>query len=162
MLGPVLGQLWQDNDRVYGARKIRGAAPCRRGGHDVSRDQVARLMRSAGLDGVWRTTRIRTTRPEAGMPWYPDLVGRDVTATARNQLWVTDLRFVPTWAGTAYVCFIIDAYSPTIVGWPAASHLRTTMVLDAIGMARWSRGAHLLGLRCCRGAGSPSPPPQRP
>ncbi|MCW2833254.1 MAG: family transposase, partial [Nocardioides sp.] len=61
------------------------------------------------------------------MPRHPDLVGRDFTATAPNQLWVTDLTFVPTWAGVAYVCFIIDAYSRAIVGWRVASHMRTTI-----------------------------------
>jgi putative transposase len=40
---------------------------------------------------------------------HPDLVGRDFTATAPNQLWVTDLTFVPTWAGVAY-----PASSPTL------------------------------------------------
>ena len=73
---------------------------------------------------------------------------RDFTATAPNQLWVTDLRFVATWAGVAYVSFIIDAYSRMIVGWRVASHMRTTMVLDAIEMARDSRGTQLDGLRC--------------
>lgn len=146
MLGPVVRQLWEDNYRVYGARKIGKAA--RHGGHDVGRDQVARLMRSAGIEGVRRTKRIKTTRPQTGMPQHPDLVGRDFTATAPNQLWVTDLTFLPTWAGIAYACFIIDAYSRTILGWRVASHMRTTMVLDAIEMARWSRGAQLEGLRC--------------
>jgi len=46
------------------------------------------------------------------VPRHPDLVRRDFTADAPNQLWVTDLTFVPTWAGIAYVCFITDAYLP--------------------------------------------------
>jgi putative transposase len=41
-----------------------------------------------------------------------------------------------------------------IVGWRAAAHMRTTMVLDAIEMARWSRGNTLAGLRCHSDAGS--------
>jgi putative transposase len=61
---------------------------------------------------------------------------------------------VPTWAGVAYVCFIVDAFSRMIVGWRAAPHMRTTMVLDAIEMARWSRGARLDGLRCHSDAGA--------
>jgi putative transposase len=69
-------------------------------------------------------------------------------------LWVTDLTFVPTWAGVAYVCFITDAYSRMIVGWRVASHMRTTMVLDAIEMARWSRGNRLVGLISHSDAGS--------
>ena len=152
VMGPVVRQLWEDNYRVYGARKVWKAA--RRGGHDVGRDQVARLMRAAGIEGVRRTKRVRTTKADPGMPRHPDLVRRDFTAMAPNQLWVTDLTFVPTWAGVAYVCFIIDACSPTIVGWRVASHMRTTMVLDALEMARWSRGTQLAGLRCHSDAGS--------
>jgi len=81
-------------------------------------------------------------------------VGRDFTATAPNQLWVTDLTYVPTWAGVAYVCFITDVYSRMIVGWRVAPHMRTEMVLDAIEMARWSRGTKIEGLRCHSDAGS--------
>ena len=69
-------------------------------------------------------------------------------------MWVTDLTYVATWAGVAYVCFIVDAYSRMIVGWRVASHMRTTMVLDALEMARWSRGTRLEGLRCHSDAGS--------
>lgn len=47
---PVVQQLWEDNYRVYGARKIWKAA--QRTGHDIGRDQVARLMRTAGIEGV--------------------------------------------------------------------------------------------------------------
>ena len=151
-LRPVLRQLWDDNYRVYGARKLWKAA--RRAGLNVGRDQVARLMRAEGIEGVRRTKCVRTTRPEPGAPRHPDLVGRDFTAAAPNQLWVTDLTFVPTWAGVAYVCFIIDACSRAIVGWRVASHMRTSMVLDAIEMARWSRGTRLEGLRCHSDAGS--------
>lgn len=151
-LRPVLRTLWEENYRVYGARKLWKAA--RRAGHDVGRDQVARLMRLEGIAGAVRTKRVRTTRPEPAAPRHPDLVGRDFTATAPNRLWVTDLTYVPTWAGIAYVCFIIDAFSRTIVGWRVASHMRTTMVLDALEMARWSRGTHLAGLRCHSDAGS--------
>ncbi len=64
--------------------------------------------------------------------------------TGPNQLWVTDLTYVPTWAGVAYVCFIVDAFSRRIVGWRVASNMRTEMVLDALEMARWSRGGHRL------------------
>ena len=62
--------------------------------------------------------------------------------------------YVPTWSGVAYVCFIIDAYSRMIVGWRVASHMRTAMVLDALSMASWSRGAHLEGLVTHSDAGS--------
>ncbi|WP_324650008.1 IS3 family transposase [Georgenia sp. H159] len=151
-LAPRLCELWEVNYRVYGARKLWKAA--RREGLKVGRDQVARLMRAEGISGVVRTARVRTTRPDLAAARHPDLVDRDFTASAPNQLWVTDLTYVPTWAGIAYVCFIIDAFSRAIVGWRVASNMRTQMVLDAIEMARWSRGAKLPGLRCHSDAGS--------
>ena len=151
-LGPALRQLWEDNYRVYGVRKLWKTA--RRVGHDVGRDQVARLMRAAGIEGVRRGKRVRTTKPDLTAARHPDLVKRKFTAGAPNQLWVTDLTFVPTWAGVAYVCFIVDAYSRMIVGWRVASHMRTTMVLDALEMSRWSRGNTLPGLTCHSDAGS--------
>jgi putative transposase len=151
-MGPVLQQLWKDNFCVYGAHKLWKTAG--RAGHAIGRDQVARLMRAAGIEGVRRGKRVRTTKSDPAAARHPDLVKRDFTATAPNQLWVTDLTYVPTWAGVAYVCFITDAYSRMIVGWRVASHMRTSMVLDAIEMARWSRGNTLPGLTCHSDAGS--------
>ena len=120
----------------------------------IGRDQTARLMRVAGIEGARRSKRVKTTRPDPASARHPDLVKREFTAEAPNRLWVTDLTFVPTWAGVAYVCFIVDVFSRMIVGWRVASHMRTEMVLDAIEMARWSRGARHEDLRCHSDAGS--------
>ena len=106
-------------------------------GHDIGRDQVARLMRELGIRGVSKCRKkVFTTRsdPDAGRP--PDLVKRDFSAAHPNGLWVTDLTYVPTRTGMAYVCFITDAFSRMIVGWRVAAHMRTDMVLDALEMAR--------------------------
>ena len=54
---------------------------------------------------------------------------------------------MPTRSGMAYVCFIVDAFSRRIVGWRVAANMRTDMVLDALEMARRSRGGRrLVGL----------------
>ena len=106
-LVPQLVALWQANYRVYGAHKLWRAA--RRAGIDVGRDQVARLMRLAGIEGIRRRRRVRTTRPAEGAVRPADLAERDFSAEAPNRLWVSDLTYVATWAGVAYVCFIIDA-----------------------------------------------------
>jgi putative transposase len=152
VLIPILVAMWTANYRVYGAHKLWKAA--RRAGHDLGRDQVAGLMRQAGIEGVRRRRRFRTTRPDPTAARPADLVQRDFTATSPNQLWVTDLTYVATWSGVAYVCFIIDAFSRMIVGWRVAAHMRTDMVLDALEMARWSRGTHLDGLVAHSDAGS--------
>jgi putative transposase len=153
MLIPVLVAIWMANYRVYGAHKLWKAA--RRAGHEIGRDQVARLMKIAGIEGVSRRRRkVRTTKSDPSAPRPADLVRRVFTATRPNDLWVTDLTYVPTWSGFAYVCFIVDAYSRMIVGWRVAGHMRTDMVLDALEMARWSRGTQFEGLRCHSDAGS--------
>lgn len=149
---PELVKLHAQNYGVYGARKLWKAA--NRAGLSIGRDQTARLMRHAGLEGVLRRKKVRTTTSDPAAPRHPDLVNREFTAIAPNRLWVTDLTYVPTWAGVAYVCFIIDAFSRTIVGWRVASTMRTETVLDAIEMARWSRGPRHEQLRCHSDAGS--------
>ena len=150
---PVLMALWVANRKVYGAHKLHKAA--RRAGHDIGRDATARLMRLMAIRGVTRRRKVFTTRPDAHGVRAADLVDRDFTATAPNQLWVTDLTYVPTRSGMAYVCFIVDAFSRRIVGWRVASHMRTEMVLDALEMARRSRGARrLVGLVAHSDAGS--------
>ena len=65
----------------------------------------SRLMHTAGSEGARRTRRVRTTRADPVAARHPDLVQRRFAAAAPNQLWVTDLTFVPTWVGVAYVCF---------------------------------------------------------
>jgi putative transposase len=133
-LVPQLVELWKKNYEVYGSRKLWKAA--QRSGIDIGRDQTARLMRQAGIQGALRSKRVRTTRRDRSSGRHPDLVNRHFAAPEPNRLWVTDLTFVATWAGVAYVCFIVDAFSRMIVGWRVASHMRTPMVLDAIEMAR--------------------------
>jgi len=152
VLLPLLLTLWITNFRVYGAHKLWKAA--QRAGHDVGRDQVARLMRQLGIQGVRRGKKVITTRPDGQADRHPDLVDRKFDADAPNQLWVTDLTHVPTWSGVVYVCFIVDAFSRMIVGWRATTNMRTSMVLDALEMARWSRGTQLEGLVCHSDAGS--------
>jgi putative transposase len=151
---PVLMVLWVANRKVYGAHKLWIAA--RKAGHDIGRDQVARLMRAMAIEGVSRQRRtVFTTRPDPDATRAPDLVNRNFTAARPDALWVTDLTYVPTRTGMAYVCFIVDAFSRRIVGWRVAANMRTEMVLDALEMARRSRGGRrLVGLVAHSDAGS--------
>jgi putative transposase len=150
----VLMVLWVANRKVYGAHKLWKAA--RRAGHDIGRDQVVRLMRQMEIEGISRRRRkVFTTRPDPDAVRAPDLVNRNFTADRPDALWVTDLTYVPTRTGMAYVCFIVDAFSRMIVGWRVAANMRTEMVLDALEMARRSRGGRrLVGLVAHSDAGS--------
>jgi putative transposase len=148
----VILTVHQANYEVYGVRKMWKAM--RRAGEDIGRDQVARLMRELGIEGVRRGRKVKTTRADEKANRSPDLVERRFVAERPNELWVTDLTYVPTWAGMVYVSFITDVFSRRIVGWRVATNMRTDMVLDSLEMARWARGTFLEGLVCHSDAGS--------
>jgi len=108
-------------------------------GDCVGRKRIARLMRQAGLHGVSRRKGCRTTIRNGDACPAPDLVERNFTVTAPDQLWVADITYIPTWAGFLYLAVVLDAFSRRIVGWAMETHLRTELVLDALNMALWRR-----------------------
>jgi transposase InsO family protein len=138
-LANALVTLHREEWSVYGARKLYRAA--RHAGLDVGRDQVARLMRLAGIRGVVRGRHsTTTTRRDASAPRHPDLVGRgwDSPKTV-DELWVADFSYVWTLAGFVYVAFVVDVYSRRILGWRVSSSMRTRLVLDAFRQALHTR-----------------------
>lgn len=139
LLGDEITRLHTENYGVYGARKMH--ALMRREGWVIGRDQTARLMRRRGLAGVCRSRRVFTTRPDPAAQRPADLVTRAFTATGPNRLWVSDITYVPTWSGIAYVAFVTDVYSRRIVGWSVAASLTTeASPLPALDMAAWLAG----------------------
>ena len=128
------------NYGVYGARKVH--AQLRREGIDAARCTVERLMRADGLRGVSRAKGPRTTVPGKGPEHRPDLVERDFTASAPNQLWVADITYCRTFAGWVYAAFVIDVFSRMVVGWQVSKSLRTDLALDALEMGLWNRRRH--------------------
>ncbi|MGH2872601.1 MAG: IS3 family transposase [Solirubrobacteraceae bacterium] len=107
-----------------------------REGIEAARCTVERLMHDHGIQGAKRRGKPwRTTRPDPAGQDAPDLVERDFTADRPDRLWVVDFTYLRTWAGVVYFAFVIDVFSRMIVGWQFACHMRTTLVLDALGMA---------------------------
>ena len=107
---------------------------CERG-HAVNHKRVERLMRAADLAGVSRRRGTRTTRRDPEAQAAVDLVQRDFTADGRDQLWVADITYVPTWVGFLYLAVVLDVWSRRIVGWVMATHLRSELVLETLNMA---------------------------
>lgn len=136
-LAEQVARVHQENFGVYGARKVW--RQLLREKIRVARCTVERLMRTAGLQGVRRGRRCRTTIADEGAPLPADLVQRQFEAQRPNQLWVADFTYVATWSGFVYVAFVIDVFSRGIVGWRVASSMRTDLVLDALEQALWAR-----------------------
>jgi putative transposase len=122
---------------TYGVPRVH--AELRAGGEKHGRKRIARLMRAAGLVGASRRRNgVTSTRRDPDARPAPDLVDRDFTAAAPNQLWVADITFVPTANGFLYLAVVLDAWSRKIVGWPMATHLRAELVVDALENGRRS------------------------
>ena len=119
---------------TYGAPRVHAAL--RATGQHHGRKRIARLMRQGGLAGAChRGSGPVTTRRDKESRPAPDLINRNFTASGPDRLWVADITFVPTMSGFLYLAVVLDAWSRRIVGWSMANHLRTELVLDALGMA---------------------------
>lgn len=118
-----LERIHAENYSVYGVRKMHHAMA--RAGWQVGRDQVGRLMKTAGLEGVRRGRKPITTKPAGEPDTRPDLVERRFEADRPHQLWVADITYVRILAGFCYVAFITDVYSRKIVGWAVSASLHT-------------------------------------
>ncbi|MGH8833537.1 MAG: IS3 family transposase, partial [Actinomycetes bacterium] len=152
----AIARVHHANYGVYGARKVW--LQLNREGVTVARCTVERLMKLLGLEGARRGRRVRTTRPDVAAARPADLVERNFSPSRPDALWVADLTYVSTWAGFVYVAFVLDAFSRRILGWKAATSMRTELVLDALEMAIWTRAqagiADLSGLIHHTDAGS--------
>lgn len=131
-------RVWDENFSCYGATRLW--AELNRQGHRIARCTVERLMPVAGIRGVQRGKRLRTTIPGDQAADRPaDLVNRQFKAARPNELWVADLTYASTWEGWLYVAFILDVFSRYITGWQISTSLDTRLVLDALEMAIWRR-----------------------
>jgi putative transposase len=104
-------------------------------GHRISAKRVHRLMQAAGLQGrhskQWKVTTVAGDNPAPA----PDLIGRNFTATEANTRWCGDITYIKTWDGWAYLATVIDLHSRALVGWALDTHMRTSLVTEALSMA---------------------------
>jgi putative transposase len=124
----------QANRGVYGARRIHAELRLAQGVR-VGRKRVERLMRQAGISGLVKRRKGRTTIRVPGVRVADDLVARQFTPAAPNVLWVADITYLRTWEGWLYLAAVQDAFSRRIVGWAMADHMRSELVVDALQMA---------------------------
>jgi putative transposase len=123
----------RDGRGTYGARRVHAAL--RQQDIYVGRKRVERLMRTQRLSGSVPRKRAKTTIRVAGVRAAADLVGRDFVPSAPNQLWVADIKYIPTAAGWLYLAAVIDCFSRRVVGWSMRDDLRAQLVVDALEMA---------------------------
>ena len=105
----------------------------------ASENRVHRLCRLARISSVHAPRRAAQRRP--GPPVHDDLVERDFTAPAANQLWLTDITEHPTLEGKLYLCAVKDVYSGRIVGYSMDSRMKSSLAVAAVRSAVARRGS---------------------
>ncbi|WP_433540893.1 IS3 family transposase [Streptosporangium sandarakinum] len=128
-------QIHRHSRGAYGAPRVH--AVLRREGIVCGRRRVARLMRTAGLQGRHRRRRQQTTIADPAAALRPDLIGRDFTPdpAAIDTRWCGDITYLLTDEGWLYLATVIDIASRRVVGWATADHLRTELVAEALQTA---------------------------
>ena len=129
---------------TYGSPRVHAELVLGEGIH-VGQKRVERLMRQAGLEGIYRRKKQFTTRRDPKAALSDDLVNRQFTVDRPDALWVGDVTEHPTTEGKVYLATVIDAFSRRVVGWSIADHLRAELVADALQMAIWRRNGREAG-----------------
>ena len=138
VLTETICEIWRQSRGTYGSPRV--LAELRLGKNvSVSRKRVKRLMRQAGIEGVYRRRRHGTTKRDPHAVPSDDLVNRQFHPPGPDRLWVADITEHSTVEGKVYLVVVIDAWSRRVVGWSIADHLRTELVVDALDMACWRR-----------------------
>jgi len=109
----------------YGSRKIAEVL-------QVNRKRVQRLMRRMGIEAVY--PRRRTSQPAAGHKIYPYLL-RNVAIMRPDQVWSTDITYVPLRGGFVYLVAVIDWFSRFVLAWRLSNTLDGSFCRDALDEA---------------------------
>lgn len=106
----------------YGSRKIARVLAC-------NRKRVQRLMRLMGIEAIYRKR--RTTRPAAGHRIYPYLL-RNLAIVRPNQVWSSDVTYVPLRHGFLYLVAVMDWFSRYVLSWRLSNTLEGSFCLEAL------------------------------
>ena len=120
----------------YGSRRIRDELQGR--GHRVNRKHVRRLMRQMDLRALY--PRRRTSQPGNGHRVYPYLL-RDLAIERANQVWATDICYLPMARGFMYLVAIMDWHSRRVLSWRVSNTLDTAFCIEALEEALQRFGA---------------------
>lgn len=129
--------VYEASKRRYGSVKITRELENR--GKKYGRNRVAGRMRKMGIASKVRRRFKATTNSKHSYPVAPNRLNRNFTASAPNQVWVSDITYIRTKLGWSYLTVFIDLFSRIVTGWAVSTSLSHQMVLEAFRKALWRR-----------------------
>jgi len=134
-----INALYVEHKRRYGSPKITQCL--RKDGENINHKRVERLMRTQGLYAR-RKKRFKpaTTNSRHINPIAPNLLPQyKEKLSGINQIWVSDITYIPTKQGFLYLSAIMDLFSRRLIGWRCTDHLKSSLIIDAFRMALGKR-----------------------
>jgi putative transposase len=120
-------------DEQYTARPFYGSRRMTRWlieqGEEVNRKRVQRLMRTMGLEAIYPKPRLSAAGK--GYKVYPYLL-RGVTIERADQVWSTDITYVPMTSGFMYLAAVIDWFSRYVIAWRLSNTLDGAFCLEML------------------------------
>jgi putative transposase len=98
-------------------------------GHLIGRKRVRTLMKKVGIEALYRKPNL--SRRHAAHPIYRYLL-RDLKIDRPNQVWATDITYIPMRRGFVYLIAVIDWYSRKVLSWRLSNTMTTDFCLDAV------------------------------
>ena len=132
-----LKQIHRDSKSTYGYRRMVHAA--RLQGINIGRNAVQRLMRKYSILARYKRKYKTTTDSRHTLPVAPNLLNRQFNVSVPNQVWVSDITYIPTQEGWLYLATTLDLYSRKIVGWAMDQRMQKSLVIRALQMALHNR-----------------------
>ena len=105
----------------------------------VGKERVRLLMQRHGIRAKGRRRFVVTTDSKHRLPVAPDRVQRRFTPSAPNEVWSSDITYIPTDEGWLFLAAVLDLHSRQIVGWSLQPHMQASLVKDALLMACFRR-----------------------
>lgn len=133
----LIRQAWNDSNKVYGYRKLHDDLMDQ--GETCCPNRAARLAKMAGIKaqiGYKRRPRSYGGKPSVAVD---STLARQFDVGMPDKAWVTDITYIRTMEGFAYLAVVLDLYSRRVVGWSMQSRQTTDVVLQALHMAVWRR-----------------------
>lgn len=132
-LAETVQRVFTRTHKAYGSRRMMHAL--RAEGVKIGRFKIRSIMKKQGLTPTWKRRFVRTTDSDHDLSIAPNKVNRDFNPPAPNRVWVTDISYVKTLVGWAYLAVVMDLFARRVVGWAVDSRMPAGLACEALKMA---------------------------